>query len=86
MCITPHPETILLPDCKIQQESVWWRRKRCIDALPRVKITTYMSIDDAYKEWYEQKFKIKFDRQMALPILRTLKGSLQTRTPMGRAL
>ena len=38
------------------------------------KVSTYMRIDDAFAEWYEDKFGVKIDRSKVLPIERALQG------------
>ena len=35
---------------------------------------TYVSIDDAYADWYEHKHGIKLDRSLVLPVLHALQG------------
>ena len=35
---------------------------------------TYLSIDEAYADWYETKFKKKIDRRMVLPVYHALQG------------
>ena len=35
---------------------------------------TYVAIDDAYADWYEERFKIKLDRSFVLPVLHALQG------------
>ena len=36
---------------------------------------TYLSVDDAYCEWYYNKYKIKLDRRrQVLPVLHALQG------------
>ena len=41
---------------------------------PPPVVPTYVSIDDAYAEWYEWKHKIKLDRSKVLPVLHALQG------------
>ena len=42
---------------------------------PGSDIPTYMTIDDAYVEWYQEKHGHPIDRRKVLPILRALQGS-----------
>ena len=35
---------------------------------------TFVSIDDAYAEWYEHRFHVKLDRSLVLPVLHALQG------------
>ena len=35
---------------------------------------TFVAIDDAYAEWYEDKYKKKLDRSLVLPVLHALQG------------
>ena len=37
-------------------------------------VPTYVSIDDAYAEWYFDKFNVRLDRSMVLPVLSALQG------------
>ena len=41
---------------------------------PGPEIPTFMSIDDAYAEWYEEKYGKKLDRRMVLPVRKALQG------------
>ena len=41
---------------------------------PGPEMNTYLAIDDAYAEWYEQKFGKKIDRRHVLPVKRALQG------------
>ena len=41
---------------------------------PPPQVPTYVSIDDAYAEWYESRFGIKIDRSYVLPVLHALQG------------
>ena len=41
---------------------------------PGPEIPTYMAIDDAYAEWYEEKYGERLDRNMVLPVLKALQG------------
>ena len=42
---------------------------------PGPELPTYMTIDDAFAEWYQDKFSIKLDRKnQVLPVLRALQG------------
>ena len=34
----------------------------------------YLTIDDAYAEWYEEKYGEHLDRNMVLPVLKALQG------------
>ena len=42
---------------------------------PGSHIPTYMSIDDAYAEWYFERYGKQIDRKLVLPIQRALQGS-----------
>jgi len=35
---------------------------------------TFVSIDDAYADWYEHRFKKKLDHSLVLPVLHALQG------------
>ena len=86
MCRTPHPETIFFSLAARYNKKVYGGDIKDVYAQsPGSNITTYMSFDDAYTEWYEHKFKSKLDRQMVLPILSAPRQSL-IRTPIGRTL
>ena len=41
---------------------------------PGPEIPTFMSIDDAYAEWYEEKYGEKIDRRKVLPVRKALQG------------
>jgi hypothetical protein len=41
---------------------------------PGPEIPTFMSIDDAYAEWYEEKYGKCLDRRQVLPVLKALQG------------
>ena len=41
---------------------------------PGPEIPTYMYIDDAYAEWYEEKYGVPIDRRKVLPVLKALQG------------
>ena len=41
---------------------------------PPPETPTYVSIDDAYAEWYEDKYHKPVDRKMILPVLHALQG------------
>jgi hypothetical protein len=41
---------------------------------PGPEIPTYMTIDDAYAEWYEHKFGKPINRKMVLPVRKALQG------------
>jgi hypothetical protein len=42
---------------------------------PGSHIPTYLSIDDAYAEWYSERYGNNIDRKLVLPIQRALQGS-----------
>jgi len=41
---------------------------------PPPETPTFASIDDAYADWYEHRFKKKLDRSLVLPVLHALQG------------
>jgi len=41
---------------------------------PPPETPTFVSIDDAYADWYEHRFKKKLDRSLVLPVLHALQG------------
>jgi hypothetical protein len=41
---------------------------------PPPSVPTYVSIDDAYAEWYYERFGVHLDRGMVLPVLHALQG------------
>ena len=41
---------------------------------PPPDVPTYIAVDDAYADWYEQRFGIKLDRSYVLPVLHALQG------------
>jgi hypothetical protein len=41
---------------------------------PSPEVPTYLSIDDAYADWYEKKFKKTLNRRWVLPIQHSLQG------------
>ena len=41
---------------------------------PGPDVPTYVSIDDAYAEWYEERQKTSLDRSLVLPVKRALQG------------
>jgi len=42
---------------------------------PSPETPTFVSIDDAYADWYEHHFKKKLDRSLVLPVLHALQGN-----------
>jgi len=47
---------------------------------PPPETPTFVSIDDAYADWYEHRFKKKLDRSLVLPVLRALQGHPESGT------
>ena len=41
---------------------------------PPPDVPTFVSIDDAYAEWYKWKYQKKIDRSKVLPVLHALQG------------
>ena len=41
---------------------------------PGPELATYLAIDDAYSEWYENEYGKTIDQSLVLPILRALQG------------
>jgi len=41
---------------------------------PPPETPAFVSIDDAYADWYEHRFKKKLDRSLVLPVLHALQG------------
>ena len=41
---------------------------------PPPETPTFVSIDDAYADWYEHRFKRKLNRSLVLPVLHALQG------------
>ena len=51
-------------------------------ALSSAPNDTFLSIDDAYANWYEAKFKKNIDRRMVLPVNHALQGHPESEKTM----